>query len=245
MAASGAALVALATSRPGVAGAARQPLYINTAFGLPVAGPDGFFNHLMDYLLAPLGYDVTIQTPPAERALLLANSGLDDGDGPRIPGLTRHYPNLMRVPEPVMEVEFVAFTKRLVFDTDDWKSLAPYSVAMVTGWKILERNIRSHSELLSVKHPEGLFRLLNDGRTEVAVIDRFSGHAMARRVGLEDYNVLSPPLATTPMYLYLHSRHAQLVGPLTARLREARANGVYGRLKHEKLDHAYLDDPLR
>lgn len=245
MAVSSSALVALATGRPGVAMAARQSLYINTAFGLPVAGPDGFFNHLMDHLLAPLGYDVTIQAPPAERALLLANSGIDDGDGPRIPGLTHQYPNLIRVPEPVMEVEFVAFTKRLVFDTDDWGSLVPYSVAMVTGWKILERNLRRHTELLSVKHPEGLFRLLNSGHTEVAVIDRLSGHAMARRVGLEHYNVLSPPLATTPMYLYLHSGHAHLVGPLTARLREARANGVYVRLKREKLDHAYPDDPLR
>jgi len=245
MAASGVAMAALAMGRPRHARASRERLYINTAFGLPVAGPDGFFNHLMEYLVAPLGYDVTIQAPPAERALLLADSGVDDGDGPRIPGLTRQYPNLIRVPEPVMEVEFVAFTKRLVFDTHDWASLTPYSVAMVTGWKILERNIRTHEELLRVKHPEGLFRLLNDGRTEVAVIDRFSGHAMARTVGLEHYNVLSPPLATTPMYLYLHEKHTRLVPRVAARLRDAKAKGIYGRLKREKLDHAYLDDSLR
>lgn len=245
MAASAATLAVVAMGRPRLATAAAETLYINTAFGPPVAGPDGFFNHLMAHLMAPLGYEVTIQAPPAERALLLANSGVDDGDGPRIPGLARHYPNLIRVPEPVMEVDFVAFTKRLVFDTDDWESLAPYCVAMVTGWKILERNIRTHAELLSVKHPEGLFRLLNGGRTEVAVIDRFSGHAMARSVGLEHYNILSPPLATTPMYLYLHRKHARLVPHITARLREAKANGVYARLKQEKLSHADLDDSLR
>lgn len=245
MVTSGAALAALATGRPGGAGMDQKVLYINTAFDAPVAGSDGFFNHLMEYLVSPLDYDVTIQTPPAERALLLANSGINDGDGPRIPGLTRQYPNLIRVPEPVMTVEFVAFTKRLVFDTDDWGSLAPYRVAIVRGWKILERNIGAHTRLLSVKHPENLFHLLKNGRTEVAVSDRFSGRAMARSVGLEHYNLLSPPLATTPMYLYLHRKHAQLIPRLTARLRKAKENGVYRRLKHERLDHANLDDSVR
>lgn len=245
MVTSGAALAALAMGRPRGTRASRKVLYINTAFGTPVAGSDGFFNHLMEYLVSPLDYEVTIQTPPAERALLLANTGIDDGDGPRIPGLTRDYPNLIRVPEPVMMVEFVAFTKRLVFDTDDWGSLAPYRVAIVRGWKILERNIRPHARLLGVKHPENLFRLLKNGRTEVAVIDRFSGRAMARSVGLEHYNLLSPPLATTPMYLYLHREHAQLIPRMTARLREAKANGVYRRLKHERLDHANVDGPVR
>ncbi len=45
----------------------------------------------------------------------------------------------------------------------------------------------------------------------MAVIDRFSGYAMCKKIGLRDFNVLEPPLASTPMYLYLHERHADLV----------------------------------
>lgn len=210
-------------------------LFINTAFDDPVAGPEGFFSHLIRSLLEPLGYGVTVQAPPAERALLLANEGVDDGDGPRIPGLEASYPNLLRVPEPILDVEFIAFTKRLDFEVRGWESLEPYSVAIVTGWKILERNIRSNPGLLRVKGPEDLFRLLKSGRAEVAVIDRHSGHAMARKVGLRHFNALRPALVSTPMFLYLHKRHRDLVPILASRLREMKDSGVYERLKCEKL----------
>lgn len=226
----------LATGR-----APSRHLYINTAFGPPVAGREGFFDRLMQLVFDRLGYAVTVQAPPAERALMLANAGVDDGDGPRIPGLMQDYSNLIHVPEPVIDIEFVAFTKRLRFETNSWQSLAPFSVATVTGWKILERNITAHSGLVRVKDPEHLFVLLKQGRTEVAVIDRFSGCVMARKIGLRDFNVLAPPLASTPMYLYLHKRHADLIPAVTAALRDLKASGLYERLLQETVKDVYPD----
>ena len=220
-------------------------LYINTAFGPPLGGPDGLFARLMRLVFDGLGYSFTLQAPPAERALMLANAGIDDGDGPRISGLTEEYPHLVRVPEPVLVLDFVAFTKRLRFSTETWASLAPFSVAIVTGWKILERNITHSAGLVRVKEPERLFMLLKEGRTEVVVIDRFSGYATCRKVRLAEFNVLDPPLASAPMYLYLHERHAQLIPAISSALRDLKAAGTYERVLQETLTdvHGYATVP--
>ncbi len=221
-----------------------RSLYINTAFGPPISGGNGFFDQLARLMFGSVGYSVTVQTPPAERALMLANAGVDDGDGPRIPGLISEYPHLVRVPEPVLDIDFVAFTKRLRFDTVDWQSLTPFSVAIVTGWKILERSITASARLVRVKDPKHLFMLLKEGRTEVAVIDRFSGYAMCKKIGLRDFNVLEPPLASTPMYLYLHEQHAQLVDAVTETLRDLKASGIYEQLFQETVKNVYPDSPV-
>ena len=224
-----------------VAAFGERRLYINTAFGPPISTPtgDGFFDRLMDLIFRDLGYRVTIQTPPAERALMLANLGIDDGDGPRIPTLdiADAYINLIAVPEPILDVEFVAFTGSLRFETEGWESLNPYTVAIVTGWKILERNILGTEELILVKDADSLFHLLKSGRTEVAVIDRLSGLVAAKEAGMNYFNILEPPLARTPMLLYLHRKHEWLGQTIASKLRALKDDGTYARLERETLSH--------
>ena len=224
-----------------VAALGEMHLYINTAFGPPISTPsgDGFFDRLMGLVFRDLGYGVTIQTPPAERALMLANLGVDDGDGPRIPSLdiAETYINLIAVPEPILDVEFVAFTASLHFETQDWKSLNPYTVAIVNGWKILERNILGTEKIILVKDADRLFNLLKSGRTEVAVIDRMSGVVAAREAGINYFNILEPPLARTPMFLYLHRKHEGLVQSIASKLRALKDDGTYERLEQETLSH--------
>lgn len=193
----------------------------------------------MTVAAARLGYSVEIQTPPAERALMLANSGVDDGDGPRIPDLAnpQDYPNLVRVKESLLEIDFVAFSRTPGIQIQRWGDLAHYSVAIVTGWKILERHLAPLPDLIKVKDAEHLFLLLKTQRTDLAVIDRYSGMATAERVGLDDYVILDPPLATTPMYLYLNVRHADLAPRMSAVLRQMKADGTYTRIRRETLEH--------
>lgn len=220
-----------------------RTLHLNTAFGPPISTPDrtGFFDRLMREAAARLGYTVEIQTPPAERALMLANSGIDDGDGPRIPDLENHwdYPHLVRVEESLLDIEFVAFSRKAGIQITDWESLARFEVAIVTGWKILERHLSRLPDLVKVKDAEHLFLVLKHRRTDLAIIDRYSGVAMANRVGLRDYVILSPPLASTPMFLYLHTRHTDLAPRMSAVLRDMKADGTYRHIRQETLDHVH------
>lgn len=241
-------LSACAMASPLHAVPVRTRLYINTAFGPPISTPakDGFFDRLMALIFRDSGYEIVIQTPPAERALMLANLGIDDGDGPRIPKLDEAgaYANLILVEEPVLDVEFVAFTQSLRFRTEGWDSLIPYSVAFVTGWKILERNVRNTADLILVKDAEHLFHLLKHGRTEVAIIDRMSGLEATRQAGIHHFNILEPPLARSPMYLYLHRNHETLAHEITRKLRALKADGTYAQLERETLSHV-LDHSAR
>lgn len=188
-----------------------------------------------------LGLTITIQTPPAERALMLASAGIDDGDGPRVPHLEDNwnYKNLIRVDESLLDVDFVAFTRKPDIHISEWRSLKGYEVAIVTGWKILERNLSELPDLIKVKDAEHLFLLLKHRRTDVAVIDRYSGIATAERVGLEHYLILDPPLASTPMFLYLHSRHSDLAPAISRVLREMKADGTYRTIRKDTLGHVY------
>jgi polar amino acid transport system substrate-binding protein len=227
----------------------RGRLILNTAFGPPISTPDrtGFFDRLMQALFAPLGYAVTVQKPPAERALMLANQGLDDGDGPRISGLDNewNYPNLVRVDEKLLDVDFRAFTLDPATDVSCWDDLAGFQVAIVTGWKILEQRLAGHPRIVKVNDPERLFRLLKHGRTDIVVIDRFSGIDAAAELQMHGIRVLEPALATEPMYLYLHVRHADLVARLATALRTMKADGRYRQIYTETLGHVDSCCPAR
>lgn len=215
-------------------------LYISTAFGPPIstAGKSGFFDRLMQEACGRVGYRVAIDQPQAERALMLANSGVNDGDGPRVESLDNlwDYPNLIRVEEKLLDIDFVAFTCNPELAIHDWTSLSGHNVAIVTGWKILERRLSYLSSLVKVKDVEHLLMLLKNGRTDVAVMDRYSGLETASRIGLKNYRVASPPLDSREMYLYLNVRHVAIARKLAAALQDMKQDGTYRRIYGETLD---------
>ena len=96
------AFLALSAALSGSAGA--DLFLLNSGHGPPLATDrqDGFVDVLEAAVFARLGHDVAIERVPAERSLLNVNLGIDDGNGPRIGGLSRIYPNIRQVPEPVM-----------------------------------------------------------------------------------------------------------------------------------------------
>ncbi len=216
-------------------------LILNTAFGPPISTFDrtGFFDQLMRSLFATMGYSVAIQSPPAERALMLANAGIDDGDGPRIPDLDNawNYPNLVRVEEKLLDVEFNAFARNADISVSSWSDLKPYQVGIVTGWKILERSLEGHSGTVKVRDSEKLFGLLRNHRADVVVIDRYSGLQASRELGLKGLRVLRPALEKTPMYLYLNSKHAALAYRVSDELRRMKRDGRYRAIFTETLSH--------
>jgi polar amino acid transport system substrate-binding protein len=57
--------------------------------------------------------------------------------------------------------------------------------------------------------------------------------------------VLEPALATEPMYLYLHVRHADLVDRLATALRAMKADGRYRQIYTETLGHVDSCCPAR
>lgn len=210
--------------------AQENPIRLNTAFAPPVRT---IFESVMKEAFKRNGLDVVVQAPPAERALQQANDGADDGDGPRIEGLSAKYPNLVMVPEKVIDTEFVAFTKSAKFEPTNWDSVKPYRVGVVTGWKILETNLAGSKSLEKVADAEALFRLLANDRIDVAVIGKLDGMSAIKKMNLTGITALSPPLVVKPMYLYLNKKHEDLVPKIDSALKQMKSDGTFKKIFDE------------
>ena len=195
----------------------------------------GFLDVIATEALRRIGVGLELIELPAERALINANAGIDDGNITRIAGLDKFYPNLVPVPEKMMDMEFVVFTKRVEVQTDGWQALKPYSIGIVKGWKILERNIPGEATLTLAEDAEQLFRMLEKDRVDLVLYSRWRGLARIKNRKLSGVRVLTPPLVTKEMFMYLHKKHKHLVPKIAAALRAIKAEGTYQRLFQEKV----------
>lgn len=211
---------------------AEPPLIINTNGGIPYTTADfkGSDDLIVKEALRRIGREVKFIILPSARALANANQGLDDGNYPRIAGLTNTYPNLVRVPEMIRHSLFVAFAKKPEIRIRTWADLKPYRVGLITGWKIFETKTPKEARISKVGNAEQLFRMLAAERIDVGLYERFKGLGTIEKLGLKGIRGLAPPLAVKEMFLYLHKRHRALVPKLAAALKGMKADGIHWEL---------------
>ncbi|MEK6750245.1 MAG: transporter substrate-binding domain-containing protein [Pseudomonadota bacterium] len=211
-------------------------LRLNDTNDPPLTTPahDGFLDIIADAAFKRLNFKLHLIHLPAERALIDANAGTLDGEFTRIEGLEKQYPNLIRVPEKLVDWVFCAFSKDSSIPAN-WTSLRQHSVGLIKGWKIYERQMQGARRLLTANDPEQLFRLLELGRVDVILYAQATGVALIARDGLKDIYQLTPPLETREMFIYLHKRHARVALKLGHVLREMKESGFYQQVYREKL----------
>ncbi len=196
---------------------------------------DGFLDIVVGEMFRRAGVQLRLIKIPSERALINVNDGIDDGDLTRIAGLEQQYPNLIRVPEKLMQWEFAAFCKRCP-RSSSWDALRRHAVGHVKGWKIYEQNMAGAERVTTAVDPDQLFRLLALDRIEVALYERWIGLAYLKEHGITGVQVLLPPLVSREMYIYLHKRHAALVPKLARALRALKHEGFYARVYRQKIE---------
>ena len=227
--------LALGLTVPAMAMAAEPVLVLATGAREPIVSlpnEPGFVEELAREALRRAGYGLRVVPLPVERALLNANAGIEDGDLFRTAGFEKDYPNLVQVPHPLLEQDFVAMTRRDDIEIRDWPDLARYSVGLVTGSKILERRLAGINKPTSVRDNASLFALLAADRVDVVLIGRWVGYLAARRAGLA-VRVQEPALVSVPMFIYLHRRHESLAPLLAKALADVRRDGTWQRLYDE------------
>ena len=194
----------------------------------------GFLDAVVGEAFRRAGVKLKLIKLPAERALRNVNAGIDDGDLARIAGLEAEYPNLVRVPEKLMDWEFAAFSRNPALPAR-WETLRGLPVGHIRGWKIYERELAGAPYVVTAEDPAQLFRQLQLGRIDVALYARWQGLDLLQREGLSDVHLLEPVLARREMFLYLHKRHAARVPQIAEALRAIKAEGLYARLYREKV----------
>lgn len=225
-----------AESRVLVLNEANAPPYSNTE-------RTGFFDIIAAEAFRRARLGLRLEKLPAERALLLSNSGLADGELNRLSGIETLYPNLIRVPEKMGDWYFSAFSR----DASAPGSIAAIrgrTVGFIRGWKIYERALAGAKDVITVEDADQLFRLLQLGRIDVALYVRMMGLAHLKDHGIKGVRVVEPPLFIHEEFIYLHRSHAGQVPALAAALRAMKRDGFYQRAYREKI-LPYSDGGLR
>jgi len=217
---------------------AGQTLIINTTGKLPLSSQDktGFLDQIASEAFRRCDLKLETMQLPAERSLINANMGIEDGEMSRIAGLEKSYPNLIRVPETIMDWEFYAFSELEIELKGGWSDLANYSVAFINGWKILENNVPAEAEITKVKNAEQLFYLLARKRAQIVIYERWAGLRRIKQQELKSVRPIQPVLAKRKMYMYLHKKHQALVPKLAAALKSMKLDGTYDRLVKQVLE---------
>ena len=195
---------------------------------------DGFLDLVAAEAFRRAGLHLKMLRVSPERALLNANAGIEDGVSARIAGLEKNYPNLVRVPEKVLDFPFVAFSRQTKLTNASWDALASVSVGHIHGWKIFEQSLKPGTPVTVVDDAGQLFTMLDKSRIDVALYERWLGLALVEKMGIKNIHVVEPALAEREMFIYLNKRHADKVPAIAAALRAIKADGTYSRICREK-----------
>ncbi len=230
------ALAAFA-SQASTADAARKRLQLTTVAQPPLGstqqGP-GFLEQVAREAFRRIGREIDVATLPGERSLINTESGLDDGDLMRAPGFEKAYPDLVQVPEKMGDMDFVAYAKRKdIKGPITWDTLSNYVVGYAVGWKIYDRKVKAR-DVAKARTLDELFPLLDLQRADLILIDRWQGQYAARMHGAA-VRLIEPPLASSPMFMYLNKKHAAIVPALSRALAAMKADGTYQRIYNSTL----------
>jgi len=203
-----------------------ETLNINTGWTPPIST---LLNEIMTATFERAEIKMEFHLLPGERSISLVGKGVDDGDCCRVPkAIAKDYPDLLQVPEIVYLAKFSAFAKTPHPKIENFDSLKPFSVATVSGWKILVNNLkRIEPETLHIMdEPESMFKILQKDRLDIATYGYLSGLQTINDLGLTDISAISPPLAEVPLYLYMNKKNADHIPTLAQALKELKAEGV-------------------
>jgi len=195
---------------------------------------DGFLDVIAAESFRRAGARLQLIELPAERGLLNANAGIDDGDLTRIAGLEKKYPNLVRVDEVLIDWVFSAFSRHYSGPAK-WDSLRQRSIGHIRGWKIYETALAGAGNVTQAQDALQLFRLLALGRIDVALYERALGAHLLKTSGQHSIRALDPPIYRKDMYIYLNRKHAALAPRIATALRDLKKEGVYQRVYNEKI----------
>lgn len=208
---------------------AAEKLVLNTGIRDPFTtnARDGFIDLIVEETFRRIGVDAeVIVYQNAAKSLQNSNNGIDDGAALRIKGLENKFPNLIRVPEKLMDNDFVAYSTDQSLTTDDWATLDEFNIAHIKGWQIFQNNLTGHKSTTRTKTAQQMFDLLSNGEVDFMLYERWQGLWRAQQLEIK-IRAHSPPLAKREMFMYLNKKHSGLIDKAATALSEMKNDGTY------------------
>ena len=213
---------------------AETQLYITTGFTPPVTI---FYQRVLkeaDRRMPEIS--IVFEELPAERSLVLADQGVNDGECCRIPAIIiKQYKNLQSVDESFFKARFSAFSKKNAAPIHSFEELKPYSVGSVKGWKLVVNKITAvqAAETHIVTTPEQMFQMIEQNRLHYGVLGYLSGLKSISQLKLDNLHAIEPPLIEKDLYLMLHKKHKQYIPVFNKVFKEMKTDGTIDRIYDE------------
>nr|WP_254504520.1 transporter substrate-binding domain-containing protein [Duganella vulcania] len=179
--------------------------------------------------------EAQVRAYPPLRGTIEAESGKIDGEVGRAYSYGEHRPNLVRVDESLVSFRVTAFTRIPGLTINGWDSLkgTPYRVQYRSGYVTFKRRLEQMlppSQISSVVDSQAGLQNVALGRTDVFVdLEEYGQLQLARLQNRYGAVYNAGLVQDTPVYIYLHKRHAALAPQLAAILARMKASGAIGR----------------
>lgn len=173
-----------------------------------------------------LGYDIKTVEYPNVRSLLMADSGVVDGELSRISGLQNKFENLIEVPTPVNSLKLVVFGKSINGVSVTLEQLKETKLSCVRGVKIIESIVaREKLTCTYFNHVDQAIQVVDRDRLKWALLPQINGKSAIRELELKDIQEVSLPLDSKTLHHYLHLNNRELIAPLEQVLTEMTVSG--------------------
>lgn len=215
-------------------------LTISTSYNNLLSNPEhaGMLDQIASEAVRRIGMKAEIVYSETASSLVDVNNGLADIELNRIEGMEQSFPNLVRVEEPNMIMDFVAFSRKSI-PINGFDSIKNLYIGIVKGWKIYETNTAGFPNLTMVRTEAELFRMLDKDRLDIVLYSKLTGYSHIREQNYKNIQHLEPPLAQRPMYMYLHKSKAELAAPLAEALKSMKEDGTYQKITEATFSKLY------
>jgi polar amino acid transport system substrate-binding protein len=206
-----------------------EKLVLNTGLRDPFTtnAKDGFIDLIVRETFRRIGIDAEIIIyQNSVKSLQNSNNGIDDGAALHIKGLEKRFSNLMRVPEKLIDYDFIAYSTDQSLITDSWTTLDGFNIAYIKGWQIFQNNLPDHPSVARTRTAQQMFDLLSNGDVDIMLYERWQGLWRAQQLDIK-IRAHSPPLAKRGMFMYLNKKHSGLVEKAAAALLEMKKDGTH------------------
>ncbi|KQV86628.1 hypothetical protein ASD15_28980 [Massilia sp. Root351] len=182
-----------------------------------------------------LGMSAEVRMFPPLRGTIEANAGKIDGEVGRAYAYADSHPNLVRVEEALLSFRVAAFTRLPGLRITGWDSLkgTAYRVEYRSGYVTFKARLEQvlpPQQISSVVDSQIGLQNVALGQTDIFVdLEEFGQRQLARlhhRYG-GIYN--AGLVQDTPVYIYLHQRHAMLAPRLAGVLSKMKSSGAIAR----------------
>lgn len=205
---------------PGV-NADKPIMHISTSDSI-VAAP--YISDFVDSAYRRIGYQMEIMPMPAKRSLYQARESEEvDGVLARTVQAAGYLPKHILIPVPVSWLKLAAFVKSDELSIQSWSDLSNYKVAAIRGNLAAEHFLVEQPSVFFLTDAEQALNMLERGRVDVAILPLEVGLYWIKKNRHRELTIPPTVIEEVPMYHFLHSRHQDLVEPLTQAMQQLRA----------------------